>query len=69
LDEATSALDTATEKFVMKAVVALHGEKTTVIIAHRLSTLVNCDRIYNLDHGKIVSSGSTEEMLQIEKFN
>jgi ABC-type bacteriocin/lantibiotic exporter with double-glycine peptidase domain len=67
LDEATSALDSATEKFVMEAVEALHGEKTVVIIAHRLSTLVNCDRIYKLDQGKVVSSGSTEEILQIEK--
>lgn len=67
LDEATSALDSATEKFVMDAVEALHGEKTIVIIAHRLSTLVNCDRIYKLDQGKVVSSGSTEEILQIEK--
>jgi ATP-binding cassette, subfamily B, bacterial PglK len=54
LDEATSALDTTTEAEVMAAVTALHGKKTVVIVAHRLSTLENCDRIYKLDHGILI---------------
>src|SRR5256885_15922501 len=43
LDEATSALDTATERSVMEAVRALHGAKTVIIVAHRLSTIEHCD--------------------------
>jgi ABC-type multidrug transport system fused ATPase/permease subunit len=54
LDEATSALDTATESEVMKAVNALHGSKTILIVAHRLSTIQNCDKIFKLVDGKIV---------------
>lgn len=54
LDEATSSLDTATEHEVMQAVQALHGTKTIIIIAHRLSTVEYCDRVYRLDWGKIV---------------
>ncbi|MDZ4154767.1 ABC transporter ATP-binding protein, partial [Methylicorpusculum sp.] len=51
LDEATSALDTNTEKEVMHAVNALHGKKTILIVAHRLSTLDNCDAIIRLENG------------------
>lgn len=62
LDEATSALDTETEKSVMEAVDALHGVKTVLIVAHRLSTVANCDRIYRLDHGRIVQTGTFSEV-------
>lgn len=55
LDEATSALDTITESEVMRAVDTLHGTKTIIIIAHRLSTLQNCDKIFQLDNGKVNS--------------
>jgi ABC-type multidrug transport system fused ATPase/permease subunit len=55
LDEATSALDTATERGVMEAVTALRGNKTILIVAHRLSTVANCDRLYRLEQGKIVA--------------
>jgi ABC-type multidrug transport system fused ATPase/permease subunit len=58
LDEATSALDTETEESVMAAVNALHGTKTVIIVAHRLTTVANCDRLYRLDHGRIVQSGN-----------
>ena len=51
LDEATSALDTVTEREVMAAVEALHGEKTVLIIAHRMSTLSGCDHVYRLVDG------------------
>lgn len=54
LDEATSSLDTETESRVMEAVRAMHGEKTILIITHRLSTVEHCDRLVRLDAGKIV---------------
>ncbi len=53
LDEATSALDNATEAEVMNSVDALHGKKTIIIIAHRMSTLGGCDRVYRLEDGRI----------------
>lgn len=52
LDEATSALDNETESAVMEAVDSLHGKMTLVIIAHRLTTIRNCDRIYEIKNGK-----------------
>ena len=63
LDEATSALDTETEKGVMEAVEALHGAKTLVIIAHRLSTVAHCDTLYRLDRGRVAAHGAAKEML------
>lgn len=52
LDEATSALDNETEKAVMEAIDALQGRKTLIIVAHRLSTIKNCDKIYEIVDGK-----------------
>ena len=52
LDEATSALDNDTETAVMEAIDSLHGSKTMIIVAHRLSTIRNCDRIYEINDGK-----------------
>ena len=63
LDEATSALDSDTESEVMKAVAALHGSKTIVIIAHRLSTVANCDWMYRLEKGIVIQEGTPEKML------
>lgn len=63
LDEATSSLDTATEHEVMEAVRALHGSKTIVIVAHRLSTVEQCDRLYRLDAGRIVEEGTPSTMV------
>lgn len=54
LDEATSALDTETETAVMESINALQGHKTLIIIAHRLTTIKNCDRIYEIMGGKAV---------------
>lgn len=54
LDEATSALDTETETAVMESINALQGHKTLIIIAHRLTTIRNCDRIYEIVGGKAV---------------
>lgn len=62
-DEATAALDTETEKLVTEATKALAGSKTIIIIAHRLSTIEHCDRIYQLDEGKIIKSGTYQEVV------
>ena len=61
-DEATSALDTVTERAVMQAIDALHGTKTLVIIAHRLSTVAHCDQVMLLDHGRVEGCGTFEEL-------
>lgn len=55
-DEATSALDNDTETAIMEAIDTLHGQKTMVIIAHRLRTIENCDMIYEVKDGKILLS-------------
>ena len=60
LDEATSSLDTATEKSVMESVKSLRGNKTIVTVAHRLSTISDCDRLYKLENGFIVDEGSPD---------
>jgi ATP-binding cassette, subfamily B, bacterial PglK len=58
LDEATSALDHETEKEIMKAIDRLKGEKTLIIIAHRLSTIENCDIVFRVEKGKLISAES-----------
>ncbi len=55
MDEATSALDTDTEKDIMTAIDGLKGEKTLIIIAHRLSTIKNCDTVFKMSNGRLVS--------------
>lgn len=67
LDEATSALDAATETGVMQAVISLHGIKTIIIVAHRLSTVEHCDRLYRLEEGRLVAEGAAAAMLEIRK--
>jgi ATP-binding cassette, subfamily B, bacterial PglK len=64
LDEATSALDNLTEQAVMEAVGNLGHEITIVIIAHRLSTVRNCDKIYLLEKGEIKDKGAFHELIQ-----
>ena len=66
LDEATSSLDQVTEKKIMESVQFLKGEKTLVIITHRLSTVKNCNKIFMINRGKIVKQGSPEEMLNFK---
>jgi ATP-binding cassette subfamily B protein/subfamily B ATP-binding cassette protein MsbA len=63
LDEATSSVDTTTERQIQKAIDSLMKGRTSFIIAHRLSTVVNSDKIVVLDEGRIVESGSHEELL------
>lgn len=62
-DEATAALDNETEHLVTEATKALSGSKTIIIIAHRLSTIEHCDRIYQIDQGKVVKSGTYQEVV------
>lgn len=64
LDEATAALDNATESEVMRAINALRGQKTILIIAHRLSTLESCDVVVRMDAGRIVQVGPPDEVLK-----
>ena len=64
LDEATSSLDSETEEKIQKALNELTFNKTTIVIAHRLSTVLNSDTIYVVDKGKIVSSGKHDELLK-----
>jgi len=63
LDEATSALDTKSERRIQEALAALMADRTTLIIAHRLSTVENADQIIVLDQGRIVESGTHQELL------
>ena len=64
LDEATSSLDMTTERQVQEALATLMAGRTTVIVAHRLSTIVDADLIYVMDEGHIVESGNHEELLR-----
>ncbi|PSB60770.1 ABC transporter ATP-binding protein, partial [Chroococcidiopsis cubana CCALA 043] len=63
LDEATAALDNETESLVSEAIRSLSGTKTMIIIAHRLSTLEHCDRVYSIEKGRVVKSGSYQEVV------
>lgn len=65
LDEATSNLDTITESAIRDTVFGLGGELTCMIIAHRLSTIRQCDRIYVMDAGRIVESGTHEALWRL----
>ncbi len=64
MDEATSALDTATEREIVDEIQRLKGNVTMIVIAHRLSTLQHCDRIYRLKEGKIVAVGSYQDIIR-----
>jgi ABC-type multidrug transport system fused ATPase/permease subunit len=63
LDEASSALDNATEHEVMQAVRALQGSKTIILVAHRLSTVAQCSRLYRLDKGRVVDVGTPQSVM------
>ncbi len=66
LDEATSALDTQSEREVQKAIERLQKNRTTLVVAHRLSTIVNSDIIYVLKDGKIAEHGTHDELIKHE---
>ncbi len=64
LDEATSALDSHSEQQVQAALARLMAGRTTLIIAHRLSTVLNADRIALIDHGQLIAQGSHQQLMQ-----
>lgn len=61
-DEATSALDTVTERALMEAIDALHHQKTIILIAHRLSTVRQCDQVVLLENGQVTAAAGFEEL-------
>ena len=68
LDEATSSLDAETESKIQEALKVLTKNKTTIVIAHRLSTILNSDNIYVIDSGKIMDSGSHDDLMSKSKL-
>lgn len=66
LDEATSAVDNETEAAIQRSMQVITQGRTTLVVAHRLSTIVNADRIYVLDRGRIAESGSHVELIKAE---
>lgn len=64
MDEATSALDNITEKYVIEAIERLRGNRTIIMIAHRLTTVKNCDLIYMMEEGEIIAKGTYNELLK-----
>ncbi len=67
MDEATSALDNITEQLIIKAIEDLKGERTVIMIAHRLTTVMNCDIIFYMEEGKIVDQGTYNELIKRNK--
>ena len=65
LDEATSALDNSTEKSFMKSIEDIKHDKTIIVVAHRLSTVINCDKLYELKSGKVCATGSPNELIKV----
>ena len=65
LDEAASALDVESERLVQDAIENLLGELTILIVAHRLSTVMRANRIFVMEEGRIVESGTWEELLKL----
>ena len=64
MDEATSALDNETELEVINSIKKLHGVKTLIVVAPRLTTLQHCDVVYQLEKGKVIASGSFENVIK-----
>jgi ATP-binding cassette subfamily C protein len=67
-DEATAALDNQTEREVTRAIAAVHGQRTVIVIAHRLSTVEACDRLIFLQDGRIAAVGRYDELMRNPGF-
>ena len=65
LDEGTSALDNETEKKVMESINKLSKKITIILVAHRLNTVRNCDKIYKFEKGKVIAEGKFDEIINI----
>ena len=63
LDEATSALDNETERRITETIRSLHGKVTTVVVAHRLSTVRHCDEVVFLENGRVAARGTFEQVV------
>lgn len=63
LDEATSALDSHTEKLIVESLNEIQKNRTSFVIAHRLSTVIGADKIVVLDQGRVVEEGTHEQLL------
>ena len=64
-DEATSALDSESEAIIQKAMPEIIGKRTAIVIAHRLSTVMNLDRIVVLEKGAIIEQGTHDQLLEL----
>ena len=68
LDEATSSVDTRTEVLIQEAMNALQQERTSFVVAHRLSTIRKADQIVVVNHGKIIETGNHESLMNQKGF-
>ena len=64
LDEATSALDNVTQAKIQKAIETMNGKRTVIMVAHRLSTVIGCQRIFFLSGGRVIADGTHQELLE-----
>ena len=67
-DEATSSLDGITERMIMQAIDQFSGQKTIIMIAHRLKTIQKCDQIYVIDNGKVADQGTFDELIETNEM-
>jgi len=64
MDEATSSLDNRTERYVIESIERLKKDRTIIIVAHRLTTVKNCDTLFIIKNGRVVDTGNYQELLK-----